>query len=235
MVDDETGMAWDQLARFGLTQACLAPAPEAALAAKYSWARGVGARTYLLLPVLRDARIGQLDGDWRQQLPTIGIGADGFGVALATMVMELYELPTQLWEPLAAGDGNAATALNSWHHAVTTLLFDVSFVAREAIAEGRAPDDDWHRVALPQLLQSAVLVASRSFATALWPEWLDDAAQAELAAYCGEIEAGEIPMVASRAPWYWNRSRPMRMPTCANVDYVALKAARAKFAQRTDD
>lgn len=161
-------MSWDAVAWFGYSQTYL---PQAATptdpvqAHRWSMARTVGAKMHLWLPVLRDARLGRLDPDWRTLLPVAGSN-DAGETMLTSTAMQLAATPLMLWEPWVS-PRTLHDALNAWYREAAALFFDALFITREAISDGRAPDDDWHRHTLPSTIQTAVASLHYSFQAGL--------------------------------------------------------------------
>ena len=198
-------MSWDAVAWFGYSQTCLphaAASANPAQAQRWSMARTVGAKLHLLLPLLRDARLGQLPHDWRSRLPVAG-SSDDAETMMTSTAMQLAATPLMPWEPWASA--TRQDALNAWYREAAGLFFDALFVAREAIADGRAPDDDWHRHTLPLTIQTAIVSLHYSFQAAL----VDHAALTETATNSLAAGAADTAMwpadteLFGPAPDYW--------------------------------
>ena len=183
--------SWDALTLFCFEQATL-ELPEAAMA------RGVGARCYLWLTTLWAARTGELRGGWRHDLPTAG---ETSCVAIAAAAMDLAGLEIQAWERSVGGAGGVQESVNSWYQATTVMLFDVSFMLRDAIVEGRCADDGWHRYTLPSALQQAVYSTQMSFNAAVF----DEPARLAFLRDCGPLGwPADAPLLAA-APQTWRK------------------------------
>lgn len=190
--------SWDVVAWFCLEQAMLAGDEP-----HHVHARACGARTYLTLTALWQARTGELAPRWRQKLPT---AADSPSVDIVAAALEVASDPVRLWEPYAAGPGGLYQAACEWHRCALVALLDANFLMRDAIATGRSPDDDWHRL-LPAAVQCAVHAAHLAVNTAVLsgPQLMDYIAQTPPPTHWH----GDAALIAVKPPWYWNVARPM--------------------------
>ena len=183
--------SWDALTLFCFEQATL-DRPDAAMA------RGVGARCFLWLTTLWAARTGDLRSGWRHDLPAAN---ETSSVAIAAAAMDLAGIDFQPWERSAGGVGGVQQAINAWYQATTVMLFDVGFMLRDAIIEGRSADDEWHRHTLPRALQQAVYTTQISFNAALFDE-------AERLAFLRDCDPlgwpADAPLLAA-APQSWRK------------------------------
>jgi hypothetical protein len=187
-------------------------------------ARGVGARAGLWLNVLRAARTGSLHPSWRHDLPTF---ADTGNIALTAAAMDLAAESPHPWEPLGVGAGGLHTAANAWYQAVTVMLFDTIFMQADAIAEGRSPDDDWHRSLLPAALQQAVHITQIAFNTAI----LGPTASTEYVQQLGTSTWADDPAFFGPPPRSWNIPRPQSAPSPGGVRPAFLEAVRGYLAE----
>jgi hypothetical protein len=162
-------------------------------------ARGVGARCYLWLATLWAARTGELRAGWRDDLPACD---ETSCVAIAAAAMDLAGLEIQPWERHAGGVGGVQAAVNAWYQAVTVMLFDANFMLRDAIVEGRCPDDEWHRHTLPGALQQAVYTTQMSFNTALF----DDHERFAFLRDCGPLGWPADSALLGPAPDTWRKA-----------------------------
>lgn len=87
--------------------------------------RHAAGRHLLLSGILRKARQGELQRDWRKHLPTsalppsfTGMGPEWDGITLA--INEVTAMPVQLWEPYATA-GDWQRALDAWYAAALNL------------------------------------------------------------------------------------------------------------------
>lgn len=97
----------------------------------------VRSRCVVLGGILRKARAGILEPDWRDRLPQnplIGDRGDPVGVLLAR---ELTELPVQPWEPYAA-HGDWREALDAWYS--DTLAVETEYEADRFAPYPRPPE-----------------------------------------------------------------------------------------------
>lgn len=179
--------------------------------------RGMGAHCFLWLSALQVARTGQLLARWRLTLP---MPDETPSVAIATAAMDLAAQPPQLWEPFVAGVGGRQAAANSWYQATSVMLFDAIFLARDAVAQGWVPDDEWHRHTLPMALQQAALTAQAAFNTVVRPEHEDGV-------WSSAAWSADGSLVTAPVPWYWDCDEPK--PIKYNLDPEALRAAQARF------
>jgi hypothetical protein len=211
------GSAWDAVIKFCFEQAAQT-APDA------SMARGVGARAALWLGVLRAARAGCLDPGWRRDLPTF---SETRSVALTAAAMDLAAESAHAWEPFTAGAGGLHAAANAWYQAVTVMLFDVIFMQADAIADGRSPDDDWHRSLLPAALQQAVRVTQIGFNTAT----LGPAARADFVKQLGPSPWQDDLSIFGPPPRSWNVARPQEARNSGGVRPAFFEAVRGYLTE----
>lgn len=170
----------------------------------WSAARARAARIWLLLPVLIQARTGELPADWRGRVRAATRTEAAASVEVAAAVLELGEMPRQVWEP----DANVGVrmAADAWYQAVSVMLLEVWSLVFYGEQQHRTDrDNPWYSETVPAACQAAAWVVALAHRAAL--------TQGEPPGVAGTA-AEDRRLIEAPLPWFWcYRPSPRRRIT----------------------